>query len=264
MFHIEDKYYIDENLIVYKKYNFRYNGKRIRRGKNKEWFDLTLEELKEFCKENDEVIDIENKCYYKKQKIYFYDGNNFYPEVSLGKHPKDMHRIVAEIFIPNPENKKYVNHKNGNKNDYSIENLEWVTCQENSKHAIETKLIDINSRKKKIYIYKTTGEFVKEVLGSEEAYNITGCSKSMIANILKGVRKSSNGFTFRREKIEIKPFLPKKAKRKVLVYKVNGEFVGEFESVSKARKELNIFNIFKCLSGEYKQVNGYIVKYKEE
>ena len=79
MFHIEDKYYIDENLIVYKKYNFRYNGKRIRRGKNKKWFDLTLEELKEFCKENDEVIDIEKKCYYKKQKIYFYDGNNFYP-----------------------------------------------------------------------------------------------------------------------------------------------------------------------------------------
>ena len=89
--------------------------------------------------------------------------------VSLGKHSKDMHRIIAEIFIPNPENKKYVNHKNGNKNDYSIENLEWVTCQENSKHAIETKLIDRSSRKKKIYIYKTTGEFVKEVLGSEEA-----------------------------------------------------------------------------------------------
>ena len=58
-------------------------------------------------------------------------------------------------------------------------------------------------------------------------------------------------------------FFLKKQKEKAFVYKVNGEFVGEFESVSKARKELNIFNIFKCLSGEYKQVNGYIVKYKK-
>lgn len=68
-----------------------------------------------------------------------------------------VHRLVASAFISNPLNKPQVNHKDGNKSNNSIYNLEWVTCSENQIHAIKTGLVKIKKGYKR-YAPWTVGQ----------------------------------------------------------------------------------------------------------
>jgi len=73
-----------------------------------------------------------------------------------------IHRLVAMAFIPNPENKAQVNHKDGNKLNNAIYNLEWVTHQENSIHAYDTGL-NYSPKGEKHYKSKLTENQVLEI-----------------------------------------------------------------------------------------------------
>lgn len=57
-----------------------------------------------------------------------------------GDVPRLIHREVAKHFLPNPDNKEFINHKDGNKHNNHVDNLEWATRQENEDHAYSTGL----------------------------------------------------------------------------------------------------------------------------
>lgn len=83
-----------------------------------------------------------------------------YLRVSIGKKLMFIHRLVAEKYIPNPENKPQVNHKDGNKLNNCVDNLEWVTNQENRNHAVDN---DLQVTGERCSWAKLTEENVKEI-----------------------------------------------------------------------------------------------------
>ena len=110
-----------------------------------------------------------------------------YLRVSIGKQLMFVHRLVAEKYIPNPDNKTQVNHKDGNKLNNCVDNLEWVSNQENRNHAIDNGLYLIGE---KCPWHKITEEDViyirrhKNEKTQKEWAEIYGVSRSTIGDII--------------------------------------------------------------------------------
>lgn len=74
----------------------------------------------------------------RRKVLHQYEDKDGYLKVALSSHSVQkrflVHRLVAEAFIPNPEGKPCINHKDGNKQNNCVENLEWCTLSENQRH----------------------------------------------------------------------------------------------------------------------------------
>ena len=180
------------------------------------------------------------------------------------RHVKQIHRLVAEAFIPNPKNYPIINHKDENPLNNCVDNLEWCTQYYNV-HYGTGLLRNGLARRKKILQYDRDGNFIKMFNGRCEAIKEIGKEIDLYNPLHSG------GFIWREYdggEIPLKIDVLKRPRlHYVPILQIKDDVVvAEYESIADAARALGITrsSITSVLRGRSKSALGFSWKYKNE
>ena len=159
------------------------------------WKQVVLENIDT----NDKQYFVSNLGRFKNSSGIIMDNykvnENGYIRVYIYNKTFALHRLIALAFIENTENKEQVNHIDGNKLNNSVENLEWVTNQENQIHKFKIGLG--NNFTRKITQFDLEMNKIKDFNSIIEASKDLNIGKSNISGVLSNSRKTTGGFIFK-------------------------------------------------------------------
>lgn len=167
-------------------------------------------------------------------------------------------RLIAETFIPNPENKPFVDHINTIKDDDRVENLRWCTASENIKNPItlsrikESKMGEKNPNYGKVYDDEYKRKMSDRLKG-----------RTFTQEHIEKIRQSLIGRQFSNEtRLKMRNAKPMK---KVNQYSKDGLFMKTWECIMDVERTLKIYSqhIVDCCKGKAKSAGGYIWRYAD-
>lgn len=203
---------------------------------------------------------------YKTGYVYVHLRNR-----EISEYPT-VHMLVAEAFIPNPENKPEVHHINEDKSDNRVENLMWVTKEEHAALHKDKydKIADMSSIP--VYQYTLDGEFVREWKSAEEIQRQLGYKHGNIWACCNGIYASSNNYQWSYTKHDKMKSIKTPAQRTaekqssaVEQYTKDWELVAEYPSMCEAARQTGYSQGFisLCCTGKKELAYGYRWKKKE-